>query len=69
MITTYKDLTTVQAANQMQMLTIDNNITQEVDSIVLLDLSVVTLDHSLVHLIIRGERTERTTILQLELFP
>ena len=68
-VATNKDLTTVHPLHQLEILLVDYNITQEVDSVLLLDLSVVTLDHSLVHFLVRGERTERTTISQLELFP
>jgi hypothetical protein len=62
-VATNKDLTTIHPLYQLEILLVDYHITQEVDSVLLLDLRVVTLDHSLVHFLVRGERTERAAIL------
>jgi hypothetical protein len=68
-VATNKDLTTVHPLHQFKILLVDDNVTKEVDGVLLFDLRVMPLDHSLVHLFSRSERTKRTTILQLKLFP
>ena len=69
MVATDEDLTTVHPLHQLEILLVNDNITKEVDSILLLDFGIVTLDHGLVHLFSRSERPQRTAVFELELFP
>jgi len=62
-VATDQDLTAVQPLDEMQILLVDNNIPKMVYCILRLDLCVPALDHSLIHFLRRGERTQRTTIL------
>jgi hypothetical protein len=53
MIATDEDLTTVHPLHQLKILLVDDNIAEEVDSILLFDLGIMTFNHRFVHLFVR----------------